>query len=317
MAPFVRQQSSKMSSIKVTSTSPRSCLTTALLTVIIIQGTVVAWQSGQNMKLRDGIMSPEEESVANALESLAAPQGGVVVVEAGTVVEVRLGVIPEDRHPQEHPLSEIGVFEQLVVLDLAGYPTRSSDLKWLSRFKELKSLDLSDTAFVGDGAMKHIARCSNLEALSLAGMRVTGRRLGLLSVLGKLRTVRMDHSAVDSKGIRALASLSQIEIVGLQGHELKDKDLDYIVDNMPQLKEVDLWGQDGISEGGLSRLQQLTRVEVMNLAQTNADDSVVEAISRMKSLRSVDLTGRDVSQEGVKRLREKVPNITVRWDARR
>ena len=80
---------------------------------------------------------------------------------------------------------------------------------------------------------------------------------------------------------------------------------------IPNLRRLFLEDNKGITSRGISDLAALKNLQCLNLVGTSLDDSVIDILTGMTSLREVYLWRSGVSSEAVGRLREARPDMLV------
>ena len=112
------------------------------------------------------------------------------------------------------------VSQQVVSLDLSKMPVNDDDLKNVSRFENLRRLNLNFTGIKGRG-LSSLYNLKKLESLSLSGTAVGYNDLEkLLHELPEIRTVAVWETSLRSEDVRSLeASFKGVEIVGEPAEE--------------------------------------------------------------------------------------------------
>ncbi len=80
---------------------------------------------------------------------------------------------------------------------------------------------------------------------------------------------------------------------------------------MPNLRNLYLEDNKGITSSGVSGLSGLSKLKCLNLVGTSLDDSVVDALSGMTSLKEVYLWRSGLSAEALQKLRDARPDMLV------
>lgn len=94
---------------------------------------------------------------------------------------------------------------------------------------------------------------------------------------------------------------------------LQDNDLGTLVDlaKQPQVASLVLYKCKHITESALSSLVAFRYLRVLDLADTNTTDKVLESLGQMTSLKMLNLKGCGVSTAAVEQFRETLPNCKV------
>ena len=143
----------------------------------------------------------------------------------------------------------------------------------VAKMRSLKSLDLGFTD-VDSGGLKSVARLKQLESLNLSGLQV------------------------DEKGLKSLGALKNLSYLNLSGAHVDDYALSAVA-GIETLKRLDIswWGIEDVrgarnyakkcpfSPKGIKALVYLKNLEVLDLSSTTIDDSALNALSAIPSLK--------------------------------
>lgn len=151
----------------------------------------------------------------------------------------------------------------------------------------LKSINLSFCVQITDSGMKHVAKisslreldlrsCDNISEMGISYLAEGGSRISSLDVsfcdkigdqalehisqgLFNLKTLSMSACPISDEGISKIAKTQQeLETLHIgQCSRLTDKSVSTIVENMPLLKCIDLYGCTRISKFGLEKIDKL------------------------------------------------------------
>lgn len=115
-------------------------------------------------------------------------------------------------------------------------------------------------------------------------------------------------------GVRRRADVGEVIGIQLRNSRVTDIDLamlEYLAD------DVDVIGLENtkITDGGLTHLTCLSKLENIDLAHTAISDAGLEILSSIKTLENLYIEGTKVTEEGVKRFEREVPGCEVSWDA--
>jgi hypothetical protein len=162
---------------------------------------------------------------------------------------------------------------------------RDHHLKQLAVFKDLRSLDLSQSE-VTDAGLKELAALTGLRTLRIEHTKVTNAGLKELAPLTELRKLSINANIAWGVGVEGLAALKGLRILELGG-EARVKD--------PSLK-------------GFGALQGLRH---LNLWQTGVTDAGLKELANLKGLRTLVLADTKVTDEGVARLQRALPKCGI------
>lgn len=92
--------------------------------------------------------------------------------------------------------------------------------------------------------------------------------------------------------------LDPIVAVDIQGCDLTDSDLVWLLDRLPSVCYLELrWTP--IGNASLSKLAALPNLKTLRVAHTKIDDLGLREIGKIKSLRTLDLCGNNVTDDGL------------------
>ena len=180
-----------------------------------------------------------------------------------------------------------------------------------------------DGTTIGDRAVKHLANCQNLNLLSLVGTRVTDASLtefrkladralsqldlegtavtdrGLAALAGsELMSLSLDRTAVTDEGVREIAGMRGLDFLSLRDSRvtgagvahLRFSSLSVYLDGAPLTPE------------GIRALAQ-AKADVITVARTTFGDADLMLFANNDVLKSLDVTGAKVTEEGVRSFR--------------
>ncbi|MEX2235469.1 MAG: DUF2231 domain-containing protein [Cyclobacteriaceae bacterium] len=132
---------------------------------------------------------------------------------------------------------------QIISLDLSKMPVRNEDLKFITRFENLRRLNLNFTEVTGAG-LPALAELKHLNSLSLSGTKVEFRDLQEnLSLFESLHNLAIWDTPVSATEIKQLqTTYKHVEVLGGS-----DDDTDYLIKlNPPRLKNKTIVFDDSI-----------------------------------------------------------------------
>lgn len=96
----------------------------------------------------------------------------------------------------------------------------------------------------------------------------------------------------------------------LTNSKVTDQGVSHIL-KLVNLRKLNMEGAVGITSTGASQLQALTKLEHLNLINVTLEDSVVDGLIKLESLREVYLYKTGISKEAIKRLKAERPKVFV------
>lgn len=138
--------------------------------------------------------------------------------------------------------------------------------------------------------------------------------VALLRELKHLVFIGLDSSNVNAAGIASLSELPKLERISCGGAVLGD-DRVAALTNLRQVKSLLLAAARLKPAQCATLTKQLPNLTSLNLINNSSlDDSVVESLSGMSKLRTVQLQGTNVTAAGVATLRKALPKCKVEWE---
>ncbi len=223
----------------------------------------------------------------------------------------------------------MGALRSLECLKLAGLRVVDSSVaRAVRQMSCLKHLDVSRTVLVGNSTLLALAaqRPSRLERLRAGFTSVSDN--GVRSAMGCLKELRQVdfESCGVGEGLTALGDCPFLEDVQLAdtmagndvaealGHarQLEHLDISFTpmvndiglryVAKMRGLRSLAMSTMDTVSEDGLSQLLKLPRLSSLDLSGCRVSDLHCSLLSKIETLRCLDLTGGVMTCHGIERL---------------
>lgn len=222
---------------------------------------------------KESVTKPYSADTDRALAEWVLSIGGTVRLE-GVPAEIE---VLSDLPQKPFALSEVNLDANPRLVD--------SEFTRFTTAKRLRRLYLANTPLTDDIAPE-LAKCVNLEELSLHGAKVSNATFAACKQLSKLRTLTISG--------KINAALS----------ELKDcQGLDYLSLSMSD-----------VADDGLSDLQELKNLTKLELKLTKVTDTGLETLKELRGLTSLDLSQTPVTKAGVEKLQRSLPECKITWD---
>ena len=228
-----------------------------------------------------------ERQVVDQLIGLGA---GVRTDDAGHVTEVKFYFNPDRTNPEvtDADIACLTTLPKLRDLDLG--PTNVSDNGFLEIIPQLRSLESLDAPYgLTDRGMVALSGARTLKVLIVGGY-VTDEGLQSLSELSNLELLCLDVYELQGPGLKHLVGLPQLEHLHLTSSQVSSTEL-ATLNQVSSLRELVIGGTD-LDDQGLAAIHPtLTRLEVLQLGQTNLTDTGFEELKKLPNLRTLSLGG--------------------------
>ena len=187
-----------------------------------------------------------------------------------------------------------------------------SDL--LGQVPGLKSLTLTDFEFSdASQQLTFLTKLSQLESLDLRKTNVDDAALEHLSQLHTLRILKLEYNKqLTDKALEHIAGLTQLSELDLAFVPVTDRSIESLT-QLTSLTKLYLYGTL-ISDEGLRRLPELPELEVLYVGRDEGaeiSDASLEILIARQSLITLGIPGTRFSPEGIRKLRDELPNCTL------
>ncbi|TWT99579.1 Thiol-disulfide oxidoreductase ResA [Botrimarina colliarenosi] len=276
----------------------------ARLMVLVMAGTL--WMAPAST---GAVTLSFPESTVGQVETQPAPEGGFGYdLYGGALYKGWSAPVPA--------AGEVEVPEGHVVrlkLSQAG----AADLAWVDRLPADAIAVLNAYGLpLNDDDVRRLSRLTGLRGLEIGGAKVTSKGLASLRQLTALQYLQVANTAIGDEGMANLASLPQLESVLLYATQVTDKGLIALAKSK-SLKAVYL-GQTAITDMGVGALCERVGLKALSVLAGNPEfrgeepcpaitDAVVEALLTQASLEHLDLSGSEITDDGLRRLSEGLP----------
>ena len=240
--------------------------------------------SGQGKAVFAGEQATPDQRAAE----LVLWKGGSVNVSVDGQARVRLGRV-----------FDLPASFQLDGIDLGGTKHFThDDFRCLAGVRRLRTLTLSDPAWLLDADQTMVDSLKGLEELTLAG-RFTGENdLGRLADLPRLKRLVLHSLDISGEALAPLRDCQQLRSLDFSGTPLTDESLPLLA-RLGQLEELEV-GQSPITDDGLAHLAGCQSLRRLVLSGTQVTDQGLEHLAKMSKLETVDLSGTRISDEGLR-----------------
>jgi Leucine-rich repeat (LRR) protein len=267
------------------------------------------------------------------LERWVAQAGGEARKDAaGRIIDVFLGSTSATDADVEklRPLAD-----QIQRLDLSLTYVSDRGLEFLGSFTRLEELNLFAAEFITDAGLANFRDNQRLVRLNVRGTDITDVSMEYIGTMTSLRSLDVSFTQVNDTGFDHLAPLSQLEDLSAGGNKITGAGLQ-VLRLLPKLKSLDLRGVQrrnagdcwsaSVTDGDLELIGSLVGLETLKLGRgtglspgprsegdrsgnsesecritggIKVTDRGLRQLTRLKSLRSLDVSGSHVTQEGL------------------
>jgi Leucine-rich repeat (LRR) protein len=154
--------------------------------------------------------------------------------------------------------------------------------------KTLETLVLGNTGISDDGVAE-LKDLKKLKSLTVSGcIKITDKSAETIRGFTELEYLSLP-STITEAGVKDLVGLKKLKTLYLGGTNMTDAGVGHIAANMPDLESLDLGTVSG----------------------TQISDISIKPLSNLKRLRSLNLRGSQISEKGLRELKETLPDCRV------
>lgn len=210
--------------------------------------------------------------------------------------------------------------KQLTVLVAAGTSISDRGLQAIARVPNLRALDLEVCNHVTDAACATIGTIKQLRSLNLKKTgfekaRISNAGLLKLSGLKALESLNLSGNAVTNDGLQHLGSLTRLRELELNLLPIDDAGLTHLA-SLKKLERLQLIFTEGfagpiVTDSGAHSLAAIKQLKTLNLVGARITDASLTELSRLKKLTRLILIDSKLSANGIRRLRQMLPDCEV------
>ncbi len=147
-----------------------------------------------------------------------------------------------------------------------------------------------------------------------AGDDFTDAEMVHIGELTSLKFLHLGTDGITDAGVAYLRGLRDLEELHLLSCQVSDAGLEHLR-GLSHLRE--LWLRDTqVSDAGLVQLTALGALESLDLDGTGITDAALESLNGLARIEYLDLSGTQVTPEGVRKLREALPECEIVYQTR-
>jgi uncharacterized protein (TIGR03067 family) len=144
---------------------------------------------------------------------------------------------------------------------------------------------------------------------AMVALRKLGARFDM-NTNRRVRTVMLSRTKVSDADLKQLANFKELDSVSLAGTSVGNEGMKHLA-ALGNLKRLNL-SMTEVDDTGLQALMGLAHLEVLDLIATGVTDASVNTLSKLTRLKEVDVDLTKVTPDGKKRLREALPDCSVK-----
>lgn len=172
--------------------------------------------------------------------------------------------------------------------------------------RDLEQLTLSDCQLQNAESLAQLAKLPKLKELSITYMSLEGNSLAHIGRCRNLKLLELTFCEFDAAQVQHLRGLTQLRNCCLGGTSVGDEQLG-VLRSWPQLKRLVLGAQ--VTDAGLSEVGSLRNLEDVAFLKSNVTDAGMEHIIGLPKLRSLQISGCQVSTEMWQRIAREHPGL--------
>lgn len=134
-----------------------------------------------------------------------------------------------------------------------------------------------------------------------------------MTTLSSVDSVSVDHVPLPRGGLHQLRRLHSLTKLRLRFCNVDEREFAGIADDLPDLRVLEFSSHADFCVA-LEEIARLSKLEVLILDDTWVDDECIAVLAKLPRLRELSLTGTVVTDQGLQRLVERNPSLTVSDD---
>eukprot|EP01119_Soliformovum_irregulare_P013021 TRINITY_DN3432_c0_g1_i1.p1 TRINITY_DN3432_c0_g1~~TRINITY_DN3432_c0_g1_i1.p1 ORF type:complete len:1126 (+),score=389.91 TRINITY_DN3432_c0_g1_i1:135-3512(+) len=185
----------------------------------------------------------------------------------------------------------------------------------LSTCFNLKTAWLTSLPYISSNSLLHLARsCFQLETLGLSGTKMNlAENLGILGKnCPRLHKLVLDASRLDDDGLNYMSgNFFNLKTLNLGNCNISDAALTRVISTCPEITELNLYDCSHVTDASCRNFSEnLFNLETIVLYRCPISDLGLSHLSHCFNLKSIDLTGTNVTDTGIGMLVEGCSKIT-------
>lgn len=191
-------------------------------------------------------------------------------------------------------LNQLSQLTQLSTLQLSLTDITDKDLKALSKFPRLKSLDLSRTKITDDG-LAHLLSLKELEELTLVRTDISKQGLDTISKIATIQKLNISFTKISNDSMKPVSELDNLRWLSIASTEIKPGGLNPLL-HCTKLEHISLSYND-VSDEDACVIAKLPNLQSIYIVNTKITDRSIPCFVSMPKLQTLDIEGTDVSDQ--------------------
>lgn len=192
---------------------------------------------------------------------------------------------------------ELARAESLEEIAISSDKLSSAALQVLARLPSLRSLQIHRGPRIGDEGLRSLSKCVNLRELYLRGTSITDAGLSHIGSLPHLWSLVLDDTGISDTGCAAITKLPKLSLLSLNRTRVTGIRLAGLRDN--EYFNLYLEETRVTDEAVMTLAGRLTKLKLISLNETQTGDPAAKALSKLKRLDDVRLSGTRLSDDGL------------------
>ncbi len=176
-------------------------------------------------------------------------------------------------------------------------------LQFIADHPNLEYLDLGATGITSELAPS-LAPLHSLQNLYLGKSSIDDEILVTVATLKALRVLHIPENPIEKRGAEKLAEMRDLEELNIEQCLLDDSLFATIVSGLVSLKTLDASGNEELSETLAQALQNMKKLQVVDLSGTQLNDAGLEKLLALPSVSVLGLTGTAIGARSPSLLRQ-------------
>jgi len=253
------------------------------------------------------------ENITVALQMFDSRQSGALVklatlLEKFKAIDIWFSFKHSMTDADIRPVAEISNLQSLEVSQTEFNPKVTDvSLSHLNKLQCLRKLHFANTA-ISDAGLVHLKKLKSLEFLILLDSKITGQGFRHIKTLPIMFLVVGGN--LRDEGLEGLKHFKKLKRLALISSPIEGPGLVHLA-GLKELDSISL-ADTLIDEKSLVHLQSLPKLRTLTLHECKKiTDAAVETLSQFKTLEALDLTGTEISTDGLRTLRKALPSTQI------